>query len=503
MTISLNLGALIDRSRSMDKVAVIDFDGVNCREVTYGELDGLADGIARALVARGFERGDRIAILSANSADCLATHLGIMRAGMISVPINFRLPPHIVEYIVQDCEARIIFCDTERRKMLADNVEAINFDEREVFEGFADPGPFELVIPDKGEPATFLYTSGSTGQPKGVILSHDAQRWVLEMRLRPASIEHHRTLIAAPLYHMNALALSHLMFAGHASIVMMPRFQVRPYIEAVSRFKCTWLTSVPPMIAMMLDDQEAMADANFSSVTNLRMGSAPVSEVLLEEIERTFPDAKIMNVYGTTEGSPIVFSPHPDGTPTPRLSLGYKHPGVDLRLMDPAGLESDEGVLQLRSPGVMNGYHNRPDLALPFTDDGYYITGDVFRRDGDGFYYFIGRADDMFVSGGENIFPGEVERMLEMHPDVIQACVVPVADGIKGQKPVAFVRLACGAGIDDQALKAFALQQGAAYQHPRAIWFLEEFPLASTNKVDRAALTQRAAELSQSLSEVC
>jgi len=502
MTTSPNLGALIDRTRPMDKIAVIDFDGTNCREMTYGELDSLADGVARSLVARGFSRGDRIAILSANRSECLATHLGIMRAGMISVPINYRLPPHIVEYIIKDCEARIIFCDTERREMLAADAEAINYDKQGAFEGFTDPGPFEPVIPEKGEPATFLYTSGSTGRPKGVILSHDAQRWVLEMRLRPGTIEHHRTLIAAPLYHMNALALSHMMFAGHASMVMMPQFRVKPYIDAVGRFRCTWLTSVPPMIAMMLDDKEAMAGADFSSVMNLRMGSAPVSEVLLEEIERIFPDAKIMNVYGTTEGSPIVFGPHPDGKPIPHLSLGYKHPDVDLRLINAEGLESDEGVLQLRSPGLMNGYHNRPDLPLPFTEDGYYITGDVFSRDEDGFYYFIGRADDMFVSGGENIFPGEVERMLEMHPDVVQACVVPVDDPLKGQKPVAFVRLANAAKIDDQALKAFALQQGAAYQHPRSIWFLDEFPLASTNKVDRSALIARAAELSQQLSEV-
>lgn len=502
MTISSNLGALIDRTRPMDKVAVIDFDGMNCREVTYGALDGLADGVARALIARGFKRGDRVAILSANNADYLATHLGIMRAGMVSVPINYRLPRHVVDYIIKDCEARLIFCDTERQEMLPEDLEAINFDEAGALEGFADPGAFEPVIPEKGEPATFLYTSGSTGRPKGVILSHDAQRWVVEMRLRPGSIEHHRTLIAAPLYHMNALALSHMMFAGHASIVIMPQFRTKAYIDAIARFRCTWLTSVPPMIAMMLDNKDAMANADFSSVTNLRMGSAPVSEVLLEQIIRIFPDAKIMNVYGTTEGSTIVFGPHPDGKPTPHLSLGYKHREVDLRLVDAEGLEGDEGVLQLRSPAMMNGYHNRPDLPLPFTDDGYYVTGDVFTRDADGFYYFIGRADDMFVSGGENIFPGEVERMLEMHPDVVQACVVPVDDALKGQKPVAFVRLAGNAKADDQALKNFSLEQGPAYQHPRSIWFLDEFPLASTNKVDRAALIKRAAELSQHLSEV-
>jgi acyl-CoA synthetase (AMP-forming)/AMP-acid ligase II len=209
-----------------------------------------------------------------------------------------------------------------------------------------------------------------------------------------------------------------------------------------------------------------------------------------------------LNAYGTTEGSPIVFGPHPEGKPTPDLSLGCKHPHVDLRLIAESGADADQGVLQLRSPGLMSGYHNRPDLPAPFTPDGYYVTGDIFSRDTDGFYYFVGRADDMFISGGENIFPGEVERMLETHPDVIQASVVPIEDRIKGQKPVAFVRLAPGSTLDANELKAFALRTGAVYQHPRSIWFLDEFPLTSTNKVDRAALIQRARDLSRQHSAV-
>jgi acyl-CoA synthetase (AMP-forming)/AMP-acid ligase II len=495
MTLSPNLGALIDRSRAMDKVAIIDFDGVKSREVTYAELDALADGIARALAKRGYKRGDRIAILSANSSDCLAAHFGIMRAGFVSVPINHRLPRNIVDYIIKDCGAPLVFCDGERRAAVPDNVAAVNFDTAD-FPAFVDRGPFEPVIPAKGEPSTFLYTSGSTGRPKGVILSHDSQRWVVETRLADRNVEHDRALIAAPLYHMNALALSHLVLAGHSSMVLMPQFKVQAYVDAIGRFKCTWLTSVPPMIAMMLDDKKAMATADLSSVQSLRMGSAPASEALLEEIHRAMPHTRVLNAYGTTEGSPVVFGPHPDGKPTPMLSLGYKHRGVDLRIVDASGAEADEGVLQIRSPAMMNGYHNRPDIPVPFTKDGYYNTGDVFRRDADGFYYFIGRTDDMFVSGGENIFPGEVERMLEAHPEVMQACVVPIDDQLKGKKPVAFVRLAPGARIDVGGLKAFALENGAAYQHPRSIWFIDEFPLASTNKIDRALLASRARELS-------
>jgi acyl-CoA synthetase (AMP-forming)/AMP-acid ligase II len=142
----------------------------------------------------------------------------------------------------------------------------------------------------------------------------------------------------------------------------------------------------------------------------------------------------------------------------------------------------------------MLGYHNRPDVPTPITADGYYITGDVFRRDENGFYYFIGRTDDMFVSGGENIYPADVERMMERHPDVAQAVVVPIDDEIKGQKPVAFVVLKPGHEVSEDALKTFALANAPAFQHPRFVWFVDELPLASSNKVDRSALRKLAQE---------
>jgi acyl-coenzyme A synthetase/AMP-(fatty) acid ligase len=141
----------------------------------------------------------------------------------------------------------------------------------------------------------------------------------------------------------------------------------------------------------------------------------------------------------------------------------------------------------------MNGYHNRPDVPPPITRDGFYITGDVFRRDENGFHYFVGRTDDMFVSGGENIYPADVERMLERHPAVAQAAVVPVDDDIKGTKPVAFVIPKTGHAPSEDEVKQFALAHAPAYQHPRFVWFVDELPLASTNKVDRNLL-QRTAE---------
>lgn len=492
-----NLGDLIPRGEDLSKIAIVEYDGESApREFTYLELDAMAKGVARALTARGLKRGDRVAILSANSAAFVAAYFGIMRAGFVAVSVNFKFPPKTIALILQDCGAKLVFCDAARRQSCPPGIPAVVFGSEgpESFERFLDPGEFETVIPGPNEPAMFLYTSGSTGIPKGVVLSHANHIWVVETRLKGQDVSRHRFLIAAPLYHMNALALTKLAIAGHATIVMLPQFVASTYIKAIGQFRCTWLTAVPPMIAMMLREQELLARTDLSSVELVRMGSAPVSATLMQALHRMLPKAKVTNAYGTTEAGPVVFGPHPAGLAQPENSLGYPHPEVQVRLVDNENRNAAQGELEMKSPAVMLGYHNRPDVKAAITQDGFYRTGDVFRRDGNGFYYFVGRTDDMFVSGGENIFPADVERMLEKHPDVAQAAVVPIDDEIKGQKPVAFIIPKDGHRPDANEIKEFALANAPAYQHPRFVWTVDQFPLASTNKIDRGELRRMAAE---------
>jgi acyl-CoA synthetase (AMP-forming)/AMP-acid ligase II len=491
-----NLGDLIVRERDLSKTAIVDLGGEESpREFSYAELDAMTTGVARALSKRGYARGDRIAILSANRAEFLGAYYGIMRAGLVAVPVNFKFPQNTIHFILRDSGAKLVFCDLPRRKDCPGDLPAIAFGDEgeEGFDSFLDPGEFKTVQPNPNEPAMFLYTSGSTGTPKGVVLSHQSHIWVVEARLAPG-LDRHRYLIAAPLYHMNALALAKLACAAHATIVLLPQFAARAYIDAIGRYRATWLTAVPPMMAMMLREGALLARTDLSSVEFIRMGSAPVSQSLMQALHRTLPKAAITNAYGTTEAGPVVFGPHPKGLPQPEMSVGYPHPQVSLRLVDGDNRNASEGVLEMKCPAVMNGYHNRPDVPPPITSDGYYITGDVFRRDDNGFHYVLGRTDDMFVSGGENIYPADVERMLERHPAVGQAVVVPIDDEIKGQKPVAFVIPKAGQTPSEDDIKQFALANAPAYQHPRFVWFVEDLPLASTNKVDRAQLMRMARE---------
>src|SRR5690349_17338273 len=274
-----NLGDLIDRTRDLDKVAIIDLGGeLKPREVSYRALDEMARGVARALLGGGLARGDRVAILSANRTEFLAAYFGIMRAGLVAVPVNFKFPRDTIHFIIADAGAKFVFCDPARRADCPPGLPVACFGSggAEAFDGFLDRGPFTAVVPARDEPAMFLYTSGSTGVPKGVVLSHQSHLWVVQVRLAGQDLARHRYLIAAPLYHMNALALAKLACAAHATIVLLPQFTARDYIEAIGRDRCTWLTAVPPMIAMMLREKDLLARTDLSSVEFIRMCSAAV-----------------------------------------------------------------------------------------------------------------------------------------------------------------------------------------------------------------------------------
>jgi acyl-CoA synthetase (AMP-forming)/AMP-acid ligase II len=283
------------------------------------------------------------------------------------------------------------------------------------------------------------------------------------------------------MYHMNALATLKFAIAAHASVVLLPQFRAPAYIEAIGQYRCTWLTSVPTMIALVAQETATLARTDLSCVQYVAMGSAPLTQALIDKVKTIFPGAQVTNGYGTTEAGPVGFGPHPAGLPKPDIALGYPLPGIGIRLVNGDNLDADEGVLQMRTLALMPGYHNLPEkTASVMTPDGYYITGDLMRRDEHGFYYFVGRADDMFVCNGENVYPAEVEQMLERHPAIHQACVVPVPDEIRGQKPVAFIVLAPGATMTAQEVKDFALAMGR--KEPVGGEFVTELPLAGTTR---------------------
>ncbi len=486
-----NQGDAISRDVPHEALALIDAGGNGGeRTYSYGDIMRLSGAVARGLQKRGLKRGERVAILSANRAEFLITFLGTMQAGLVSVPVNYKLPAETVAYVVGDCDARLVIGDDARLGLAPDYVPKISFDS--TFTSMLDEGPFTPLSMQAEEPAMFLYTSGSTGKPKGVVLSHYSHLWAISRRVRRPVPIGQRSLVAAPLYHMNGLAMCQTTLSQGDTIVLLPQFTTRGYIEAAARHRVAFLTSVPTMIAMMLRERELLATADLSAVEAVRMGSAPITQALIDQVRAVFPQAAIGNGYGTTEAGPVVFGPHPDGIPQPELSTGYPHPDVQLRLVRDGREVEDEGELHMKCGALMTHYHKLPEVtAKAMTADGYYRTSDVFRRDESGFFYFVGRVDDMFVCGGENIYPGEVEKMLERHPGVHQAAVIAIPDELKGHKPIAFVVKAPGVAIDEQTIKTYALANAPPYQHPRRVFFVDEMPLAGTNKIDKRVLAKQ------------
>lgn len=491
-----NLGDLIDRSQDLSRLAIVDLRVPEApREYSYAEMDQLSGGVASYLQSRNFPRGSRIAVAALNRAEYIAVYFGVMRAGHTVVPVNIKLPKDIIDFIIEDSEIILAFADAAMRGKLPPSLEVIDFDDEGAagFAALAKPSEFDTVPPGPDDLAQVLYTSGSTGRPKGVLLTHAGQLWVLAAKALPPEFARERQILAQPLFHMNGLIVTKCVFLGGASMVVMPSFNPVAYTEALSKYRVTSAFAIPTMFARVVKVLEDRKDIDLSSIKQIVLASAPLSQAMVDRVQAAISGAPVSNNFGTTEAGAAVFGKHPKGIPTPPLSLGYPVRGSDVKLVD--GSDADHGTLLMRNPALMVGYANLPEKTAQVIKDGWYISGDVMRRDENGFYYFFGRADDMFVCSGENIFPLEVEKLLERHPGVQQASVVPLPDDERGQVPVAFIVPVAGAAPTVEEIKKFSIDNGPAYQHPRRVEIRSDLPLAGTNKIDRNALTRRAREL--------
>lgn len=494
MTTPFNLGDLHDRTRDPTKIAYHDLRAPDAiRDYSHGEVDELTRGVARHLVRLGLPKGTRIGILAWNRAEYAFAYFGITRAGYVAVPINTKVPDETVHYVVADADVKLVFVDRDHAGQVPNGVPVIDFDDDGVngFWSVLDRGAFETYRPAHvDEIGEILYTSGSTGKPKGVPLSHAGQIWMMLLQNRGSDEGSGRFLVAQPLFHMAGLFAPKRALLYHSELAILPGFEPRRYIETAARYGVTTIGGVPTLLARVIKETDLLASLDLTSIRSIVLGSAPLTQALFDKIQAAFPLAKINHGYGSTEAGGGVFDSPKDGRAVPPLSVGVLHDDIEVRLVD--GVSAAEGVMQVRSPAVFRGYLNLPDLTARVVNDGWYTTGDIMRRDRDGFYYFVGRADDMFVCGGENIYPGEVEKLIEQHSAVHQASVVPLPDEERSQIPVAFIVRKPGHELNFNEVKTYALANGPTYQYPRRVAFLPELPLGKTNKIDRNALKDQA-----------
>jgi len=500
-----NLGHVFDLPLKVqpDAVAVIQDETT----LTYRQLDERANRMANLLAGLGVRAGDRVALMFGNDWRFLEAFFGPMRLGAVSVPLNIRMGEEALTYVVEDAEATVLVAgrdQAERAHALAGQAKSLA---HLVVDG--PGGDYEARVQAASprfrrrrvDPESICmqpYTSGSTGKPKGVLLAHRGQVWNADVIRKMAGLDHtERALVAVPLYHKNAMigAVKPFLLCG-GSLVILPGFDPVAVIRAIERHRCTYLTGVPAMYKLMLAETAALARHDVRSIRYALCGSAEVPEELLREFQQVF-GAPIAESYGLTEGGPVPCA-NPRYGLKKRGSCGVDVAQAENRIVRADGRDCDvdeAGELVCRNPGLTKGYWKLPEVTAQKLRDGWLHTGDLMRRDGDGYYYFVGRRDDMINVAGENVYPKEVEDVLLRHPDLKDACVVPAPHATKGWVPVAYVVARdAAAAPSEEAVKRFFLERGAPYAHPRRVTFLDRLPLGGTGKLDRATLKRMAAE---------
>ena len=470
----MTIGRLLrDRARTTpDRVAVDSPGGL----LTYAELDRRSEELAAAFLARGLERGDRVATLTANSPEHVVVFFACAKAGLCLLPLSRRLAPAELAYMLEDAEPALFVAATEHEELAA--ATGHEFEPFPDMKGEPPTGPLETGAGDD-DPLLLVYTSGTTGRPKGALLTQANCFWTnLSFDLVAGVGGGDVVLQVLPQYHVGGWNVQALLaWWKGARVVLEAAFDPGRCLQLIEEKRVTTMMGVPATYLFMAEDT-AFETADLSSLRTAVVGGAPMPVPLLETWQRR--GVEIVQGYGLTEAAPNVLCLPPEDAVRKAGSAGKPYPLVDVRL-------AADGELQVRGPNVFPGYwRNEEATREAFTDDGWLRTGDIAERDEEGFYRIRGRLKDMYISGGENVYPAEVENVLAAHPAVADAAVVGVPDDHWGECGVAFVVLRSEAGDDE--LIAHCRERLATFKVPRAVRFVEALPRNSMDKVVKAEL---------------
>jgi len=467
---------LRDRARSTPARVAIDYDG---RLVSYRELDERSDAFAAGFAESGLERGDRVATLTGNTPEHVAVFFACAKAGLMLLPLSWRLSAPELQYQLADAEPALLLVEDEYEQLaVATGHRFERLQQRcraPAVSGTADVADEDGLL--------LIYTSGTTGKPKGAVLTHANCFWTnVSFDLMTGVHADDVVLQILPQFHVGGWNVHPLLaWWKGARVILERQFDAGRVLRLIAEKRVTTMMGVPP-VYLFLSQHPAFADADLSSLERAVVGGAPMPEVLLDTWAAR--GCAIVQGYGLTEAAPNVLCLPSEDAVRKLGCAGKPYPFVDVRL-------SGESELQVRGPNVFPGYwRNDAATAEAFTSDGWLRTGDIAEADDEGFYRIKGRLKDMYISGGENVYPAEVEAVLHEHPHVTDAAVVGVPDERWGEIGLAFV---VADGVGDEELIAFCSDRLARFKVPRSIHFVPEIPRNSLGKIQKQLLAAEVA----------
>jgi len=514
----LNLSVFLEDSarRYPTREAVVLGD----TRLTYAQVDGAANQVANLLVERGVGPGDKVALSCPNLPFFPIVYYGILKAGAVVVPINVLLKGREVAYHLADSEAKAYFCFQGTPELPMAQEGHAGFEQTEGCESFfvitadpAAPSPidgtetlgqalagkqpvFDSAVTSPEDTAVILYTSGTTGQAKGAELSHSnlVMNALTCNRLfgnQPAGDTH---LLTLPLFHsFGSTVQMNAGFSMAATLVLLPRFDAAAAVATMQKEDITFFAGVPTMYWGLLGALTNDVDVD-RIASNLRVSVAGGSSLpveIIKEFKAKF-HVQILEGYGLSETSPVATFSNPGSEPRPG-SIGVPIWGIEVKLIDDdwKTIEgADEiGEIAIKGHAIMKGYYNRPDATSEVMRDGWFRSGDLARRDEDGWYYIVDRSKDMIIRGGFNVYPREIEEVLMTHPDVSLAAVIGVPHESHGEEVKAFVILRQGATTTDSELVEWGKEQMAGYKYPRLVAIVDALPMTATGKILKRELS--------------
>lgn len=486
------------------RVALIDYS--TGLETTFAEWNKRANRTANFLRHLGINKGDRVAVYSSNRSEYLDLFWAAAKIGAILQNLNWRLTVYELTGIIESGAPKLLFYSEDWRAQVEELKPSFTTVEHVIAMG--NPGPRErdimerdsmddqlLDIPELNldDPWGIYYTGGTTGLPKGAVLTHGNLTWNSINTLTSWGINgQHKAALQLPFFHIGGpnIFMVPLVHAGGTTI-LCSGFDPEETFDLVEHAGITHYVAVPTMF-QMLQEHKRWAEADFSKLELVISGGAPCPLPIMQKFWQRGIDFKMG--YGLTEASGNNFWLPPELVQKKTGSVGYPIFHIDMKIIDDDGLEcaaNEEGELLIRGPNIVAGYWRNPEATAETIRDGWLHTGDIAVRDDDGCYSILGRSKEMFISGGENVYPAEIESVLLAHPLVMEAAVIGVAHETWGEVGRAFLVVADG--YDEEELRVFLSERLARYKLPRSITVLDVMPLTAIGKLDKKQLTSKEA----------